>query len=98
MIGKSGDMEFKKKAKDLLSRVSYLVQLTSIVHNLEALQIRKTSNTVRCEAIGTSVHSPLLYANERIRLNLFPTCTYYMNDEWSFAKLLITPFPPNVIV
>lgn len=78
MIGKSGDMEFKKKAKDLLSRVSYLVQLTSIVHNLEALQIRKTSNTVRCEAIGTSVHSPLLYANERIRLNLFPFAHVYV--------------------
>ena len=78
MIGKSGDMEFKKKAKELLSRVSYLVQLTSIVHNLEALQIRKTSNTVRCEAIGTSVHSTVLYVNERIRLNLFPFAHVYV--------------------
>ena len=78
MIGKSGDMEFKKKAKELLSRVSYLVQLTSIVHNLEVLQIRKTSNTVRCEAIGTSVHSTVLYVNERIRLNLFPFAHVYV--------------------
>ena len=71
-------MEFKKKAKELLSRVSYLVQLTSIVHNLEVLQIRKTSNTVRCEAIGTSVHSTVLYVNERIRLNLFPFAHVYV--------------------